>query len=34
MFGLGNWLAWGILAGKILFELLAITVAREKPRPA
>jgi hypothetical protein len=34
MFGLGNWLAWGILAGKVLFELLAFTVAREKPRPA
>jgi hypothetical protein len=32
MFGLGNWLAWGILAGKVLFELLAFTVAREKPR--
>jgi hypothetical protein len=32
MFRLGNWLAWGILAGKILFELLAFALAREKPR--
>ena len=31
MFQLGNWLAWGILAGKILFELLSFVVAREKP---
>lgn len=34
MFGLGNWLAWGILAGKVLFELLAFAIAREKPRAA
>jgi len=28
MFRLGNWLAWGILAGKVLFEALSFTLAR------
>jgi hypothetical protein len=30
MLGLGNWLAWGILAGKVLFELFSVAIARDK----
>jgi hypothetical protein len=33
MFELGNWLAVGILAGKILFELLSFVITRAKPAP-
>jgi hypothetical protein len=37
MFKLGNWMAWGILAGKVLFEALSFALFRggpgdEKPR--
>jgi hypothetical protein len=34
MFGLGNWLAWGILSGKVLFELFAFVTARDRRRAA
>ncbi len=34
MFRLGDWLAWGILAGKVLFEALSFSIRRSaKPRP-
>lgn len=34
MFRLGDWLAWGILAGKVLFEALSFTIGRSlKRRP-
>jgi hypothetical protein len=32
MFKLGDWLAWGILAGKILFELLSFAMSRDASR--
>jgi len=32
MFKLGDWLAWGILVGKILFELLSFAMSREASR--
>jgi hypothetical protein len=28
MLKLGNWMAWGILAGKVLFEALSFAIAR------
>jgi hypothetical protein len=32
MFRLGDWLAWGILAGKVLFEALSFAVGRSAKR--
>lgn len=32
MLRLGDWMAWGILAGKIFFELLSFAVSRDAPR--
>jgi hypothetical protein len=32
MLKLGDWLAWGILAGKILFELLSFAASRDASR--
>ncbi len=32
MLKLGDWLAWGILAGKILFELLSFALSRDASR--
>lgn len=32
MFRLGGWLAWGILAGKVLFEVLSFSVGRDAKR--
>jgi hypothetical protein len=32
MFKLGDWLVWGILAGKILFELLSFAMSRDASR--
>ncbi len=31
VFGLQNWLAWGILVGKALFELMSFAVSRQTP---
>ena len=32
-FGLGNWLAWGILSGRVLFELFSFATARRSGGP-
>jgi len=32
MLKLGNWLAWGILAGKVIFELLSFAMSRDSRR--
>jgi hypothetical protein len=32
MLKLGNWLAWGILAGKVIFELLSFAMSRDAQR--